>query len=165
MIKIDISIASVTQLNDPGAAFHHPPSPSPTDGVTFPTPSPANPYIHHVHHQSQHPYQHPQPPSHQNHGNIPSTSIYQYPSQSPFAHFAQSNPPMQSSGICHQGVSTRDFVLRLCAMNPSIIPLVLVIKQFLQVSPMPHAAPLISLVAVRRRVFMILLREDYHPMR
>ena len=140
MIKIDISIASATQLNDPGAAFHHPSflsPPSTTDGPNFPSPPPANPYIHHMHHQS-HPFQSPQPPSHPNHGSIPSTSIYQYPSQSPFAHFAQSNPPMQSSGICHQGVSTRDFVLRLCAMNPSIIPLVLVIKQFLQVSSTSH---------------------------
>jgi hypothetical protein len=32
----------------------------------------------------------------------------------------------------HQGVSTRDFVLRLCALNPSLVPLVLVLKQFLQ---------------------------------
>ena len=73
------------------------------------------------------------PPSHI--GNSTSNnSIYQYPSQSPFPNIPQLPMQIQSSGICHQGVSTRDFVLRLCAMNPSVIPLVLVMKQFLQVS-------------------------------
>lgn len=69
-------------------------------------------------------------------GNSPSNSVYQYttpPSPSPFATFTQLPVSIQNSGVCHQGVSTRDFVLRLCALNPSLIPLVLVMKQFLQV--------------------------------
>jgi hypothetical protein len=128
VIKIDISIASVSQVADHGAAFHHPSFLSPAapgDGqVPFVNPL-VNPYT-----GTPHPHPYP-PPTHLSNN---SSAAYQYPTQSPYANFVPLNPPMQSSGVCHQGVSTRDFVLRLCAMNPSIIPLVLVIKQFLQVA-------------------------------
>jgi hypothetical protein len=150
VIKIDISIASVAQVADHGAAFHHPSflsPPLPGDGhAPFINPS-VNPYT-----GTPHPYP---PPVHLSNN---SSAAYQYPTQSPFANFVPSNPPMQSSGVCHQGVSTRDFVLRLCAMNPSIIPLVLVMKQFLQVTSTSQIS--ISVMS-RKKVFMTLSPEVF----
>lgn len=42
-----------------------------------------------------------------------------------------SNDTLASTQAKHQGIATRDFVSRLCAMNPSLIPITLVLKQFL----------------------------------
>eukprot|EP00602_Paraphysomonas_sp_CaronLab_P013170 CAMPEP_0185042476 /NCGR_PEP_ID=MMETSP1103-20130426/42376_1 /TAXON_ID=36769 /ORGANISM="Paraphysomonas bandaiensis, Strain Caron Lab Isolate" /LENGTH=1180 /DNA_ID=CAMNT_0027582561 /DNA_START=624 /DNA_END=4166 /DNA_ORIENTATION=- len=106
VIKVDITIATHTHGGSLSSSESYTlPTPVPMPGAGGPSPYP--------------PYSSPQqqqilPPGHHS-GGIPCTP-----------------PPHSPSFQVHQGVTTRDFVLRLCAMNPDLIPLVLVMKQFLQ---------------------------------
>lgn len=55
------------------------------------------------------------------------SALHGHPSHS----HVQSQGHGQSHANMHQGLQARDFTLRLCAMNPMLTPLVLVLKQFL----------------------------------
>lgn len=149
MIKIDLSISPGTApdnyfspamaMYQPMASPHHH---TPDSGFTpFHTPSSSG-------YQSL-PQQAPVPPS---------------PSPASAGYIPLSHPLPPHIGAvpmsAHQGISTRDFVLRLCAMNPSLVPLVIVVKQFLQVTCLFMSIPSLMWCVDRRRAFTILSPGD-----
>lgn len=110
IIKIDISFAAVEQGSAPPSFGHHvgPAATGQQFAAKMPNGLPSSISNNHL-----------------NFAPInfltPSNSSTNIPSQH----------TLETSTLTHQGVSTRDFLLRLCAINPVLIPLVIVMKQFL----------------------------------